>query len=504
MLPFLLLAIVLAGCGAAPIVETSISEASPEAVASPSPSPVVAIATTSTPAPTPSPTGNDTPTAIVVATATTATATSVPTTPPPPPTPEPERLRVVAQGNQGANMRHDPGTNNPVVKSLRDGAEVTIVGPDQESGGQIWRNVQEEDDTGWVVSTALRSFATPTITPTITPTSAVPPTSTPAPTSATTPTSVPPATTTAPEAEPERVDVSGTSNQGANLRADPGLTGRLLRNVPEGTRLTIVGDDQDADGRTWRHVRDDAGTEGWLVADAVTTVSAPGATATQRATPSPGTPATPAATGTPPAATPTTGTAASTPAPATTLTPVAIPSPPDTGNDHAADAEPTPEPERVEVFDSGSQGANLRRDPGTHGFVMQTVPDGSLWTIVGPDQDVDGKTWRNVQDEQGTTGWLAGEVVRPIVTPTPTPRPGAPGIGAPVVDEDVADDLSDAERAATPCRPNQIKGDASTGLYYPPDHPDYPGLKLRVRCFDSQNQARASGYDAAPDATPTP
>jgi len=163
----------------------------------------------------------------------------------------------------------------------------------------------------------------------------------------------------------------------------------------------------------------------------------------------------------------------------------------------APDAEPTEEPERVEVFDAGSQGANLRREPGTRGFVVQSVPDGSQWAIIGPDQEADGRTWRNVQNEQGITGWLAAEVVRPIVTPTPTPRPGAPGIGAPVTEDDVADDLSDAERAAMPCRPGQLKGDAATGTYYLPDHPDYAGLRLRVRCFDSQNQARASGYSPA-------
>jgi len=42
--------------------------------------------------------------------------------------------------------------------------------------------------------------------------------------------------------------------------------------------------------------------------------------------------------------------------------------------------------------------------------------------------------------------------------------------------------------------PRQIKGDAATGTFYLPDHADYAGLRLRVRCFDSQNQARASGF----------
>ena len=39
---------------------------------------------------------------------------------------------------------------------------------------------------------------------------------------------------------------------------------------------------------------------------------------------------------------------------------------------------------------------------------------------------------------------------------------------------------------------------------YLPDHADYPGLKLRVRCFDSQAQAKASGYASVADAPPPP
>ena len=118
-----------------------------------------------------------------------------------------------------------------------------------------------------------------------------------------------------------------------------------------------------------------------------------------------------------------------------------------------------------------------------------------MWTIVGPDQ-VDGVNWRNVQGEDGTTGWLAQEVVRTLVTPTPTPRPGAPGIGAPIDEIEAEEELSEEERAATPCRPGQIKGDATSGLYYPQSHPDYAGLRIRVRCFGSESQARASGYRA--------
>ena len=168
--------------------------------------------------------------------------------------------------------------------------------------------------------------------------------------------------------------------------------------------------------------------------------------------------------------------------------------------------EPTPEPERVEVSGTGSQGANLRAEPGRRGSVLRSVPDGSHLTIVGDDRDADGIAWRNVRTDDGATGWLAREVIRTVVTPTPTPRPGAPGIGAPIVEEEQPEEeQSEAERAATPCRPGQVKGDAASGLFYPPDHPDYAGLRQRVRCFDDVNRARASGFlPPEPPASPSP
>jgi hypothetical protein len=163
----------------------------------------------------------------------------------------------------------------------------------------------------------------------------------------------------------------------------------------------------------------------------------------------------------------------------------------------------------VEVYGTEGKGANLRAQPGPRGTVLQSVPDGSLLTIVGEDRDVDGITWRNVQAENGTTGWLAFEVIRTVVTPTPTPRPGAPGIGAPLMPEEPPEEeIPEEERIATPCRPGQIKGDAASGTYYLPEHPEYAGLRQRVRCFDDVSRARASGFLPAdlpePAASPSP
>lgn len=439
-----------------------------------------------------------------------ATATHSPSpTPAEVPTPEPERVRVVG-GSQGVNMRREPGTASAVVKAVRDGTDVTIVGPDRESEGRIWRNVRDGDAVGWIVATALRPAPTPTATPAPTPTvpATATPTSTatpsPAPTVSSPPAVLPTGASTPPPAtpRPERVEVVGTGGQGANLRAEPGTAGRLLQTVPDGTRLAVVGPDREVDGRTWRNVRGDGGTVGWLIDEAVRPVDAA----------EPSAPGTPPAPGTTPPAATRTPTAGSTPGPAAGLTATpALPAPTadaddgDNGGDNEEPATPTPsptptpEPERVEVYGSDPQGANLRARPGRGGAVRRSLPDGTRLTIVGEDQVVDGVRWRNVQTEDGTIGWLALEVVRTVVTPTPTPRPGSAGIGAPIPAlEQPPEEFSEAERAATPCRPGQLKGDAASGRYYRPDHPDYAGLRLRVRCFDEASRAEASGFLPAP------
>lgn len=435
----------------------------------------------------------------------TATETAVPSaTPTLSPTATPERVRVFGNGNQTVNMRREPGANSAVVKTVRDGAEVTIVGVDRDDDGRIWRNVQDGDAVGWIVGTALRALPTPTVTPSSTATVAVtatpPPTQTaaasgsaaPASAAARTPTGTP---------EPERVEITGTGAQGANLRAEPSTSARVLQTIPDGVQLTVIGPGREADGRTWRNVRGESGTSGWIVSEVARSL----ATATPATTP------TSAATPTRDA-TPTAGSAGSqTPAASGTPTPTRPPGTPSPDDPDAETGAPTPAPERVEVYDTGTQGANLRARPGRSGSVLRSVPDGAVLTIIGEDQVVDGITWRNVQLEDGATGWLAVEVVRTLVTPTPTPRPGSAGVGAPIMDESLPEDeLSEEQRIATPCRPGQLKGDASTGVYYPPDHAEYAGLRQRVRCFDDASRARASGFrpyeppPPPPEASPSP
>lgn len=442
--------------------------------------PTATLSQTPTPAETPTP-------------ARTPTPTTSPTPPGPTATPEPERVEVFGVGAGGANLRAEPSTSARVVQTIPEGARLTIVGEDREVAGRVWRNVRGESGTeGWLAGEVVRTVSPPTAAPTLateasatgTPATGTPATGTGTPAAATGMATLVPSAP-APASEPERVEVFGTGNQGANLRADPGTAGRVLQSVPDGARLTVIGEDREVDGRAWRNVRGDGGTAGWLAAEVVRSLNAP-PTPTVTATLGSTATSTPAVEGTPIPRTPSPNAASDEPTPT-----------------------PTPEPEKVEVYGTGSTGANLRARAGRSGSVLRSVPDGAQLTIVGEDEDLDGITWRHVQMEDGTTGWLAAETIRTVVQPTPTLRPGAPGIGAPMQTPVVVDQRTDAERAAEPCRPGQIKGDATAGVYYFPDRPEYAGLRDRVRCFDNEAGARASGYrlpdpPASPEAAPSP
>jgi hypothetical protein len=67
----------------------------------------------------------------------------------------------------------------------------------------------------------------------------------------------------------ERVRVANTGESGANLRERPGSTAPIVKTVPDGVVLQIVGADQQADGIGWRNVRDAEGTQGWVAAELV-------------------------------------------------------------------------------------------------------------------------------------------------------------------------------------------------------------------------------------------
>ena len=55
----------------------------------------------------------------------------------------------------------------------------------------------------------------------------------------------------------------------------------------------------------------------------------------------------------------------------------------------------------------------MRERPGATGPVIKTVPEGTVLRVVGADQQMDGKAWKNVRDDAGSTGWIAAELLEP-------------------------------------------------------------------------------------------
>jgi len=71
---------------------------------------------------------------------------------------------------------------------------------------------------------------------------------------------------------------AGTANGGAQfrvvntenglfLRPNHSVEGTPLKTLNDGTIVSVVGDDFSAPDRVWKHVRDAAGTEGWVAAE---------------------------------------------------------------------------------------------------------------------------------------------------------------------------------------------------------------------------------------------
>ena len=73
-----------------------------------------------------------------------------------------------------------------------------------------------------------------------------------------------PSSAVAPPVGGSRVRVVGE----VNLRAEPSVSGPQLKGLFDGAELELLGEDVEADGRTWRHVRDPTDrSEGWVAAE---------------------------------------------------------------------------------------------------------------------------------------------------------------------------------------------------------------------------------------------
>ena len=245
-------------------------------------------------------------------------ATSTP--PPNAPTATPQgigqRLQVANTGAEGANLRRDPGQGGDRLKTVPDGSIVEVIGPDRTVDGIIWKNVRDaQGEVGWIAGSYLAAEGS-------LPAAGIPGSNlgpvggTPA--AGATSAAPRPTTAVAPSAA-GRGQVGNTNGQGANIRSEPGSGGRILKTLPEGANIEVLGEEREVDGQVWRRVRDtQSGVTGWIVRGAV-------APAGSVATPVPVTTRAPASGGTPgPAIKPSTGSGTS----GTSATPGAKPTTP--------------------------------------------------------------------------------------------------------------------------------------------------------------------------------
>jgi len=68
-----------------------------------------------------------------------------------------ERARVVNTEGQGANMRAEPSPDAALVRTIREGTELELIGAEREGGGRRWRNVRDPASgaSGWIVTDLL-------------------------------------------------------------------------------------------------------------------------------------------------------------------------------------------------------------------------------------------------------------------------------------------------------------------------------------------------------------
>lgn len=76
-----------------------------------------------------------------------------------------------------------------------------------------------------------------------------------------------PAASPSPAEAGVRMKVANTEGQGANMRQRPSTTAPVVRTLPEGTVVEVIGGETQADGRGWRNVRDPGGATGWVASE---------------------------------------------------------------------------------------------------------------------------------------------------------------------------------------------------------------------------------------------
>jgi hypothetical protein len=112
----------------------------------------------------------------------------------------------------------------------------------------------------------------PAASPAAKPAAAASPSPSPVPATATAATAAPNPTNTAapPAPSANTVYVGNTDGEGVYLRNSPAMDDKNTA-YPDGTALTIIGDDVSGEGQTWKHVKAPDGTEGYVPAQYTTT-----------------------------------------------------------------------------------------------------------------------------------------------------------------------------------------------------------------------------------------
>jgi hypothetical protein len=68
---------------------------------------------------------------------------------------------------------------------------------------------------------------------------------------------------------------------------------------------------------------------------------------------------------------------------------------------------------KLKVTNTEGQGANMRQRASTTAPILRTLPEGAIVEAIGEPTNVEGRSWRNVRDQGGATGWVASELLAP-------------------------------------------------------------------------------------------
>jgi hypothetical protein len=68
---------------------------------------------------------------------------------------------------------------------------------------------------------------------------------------------------------------------------------------------------------------------------------------------------------------------------------------------------------RLKVMNTEGQGANMRQRPSTTAPVLRTLSEGAVVEAIGSETSAEGRSWRNVRDPGGATGWVASDLLAP-------------------------------------------------------------------------------------------